>query len=115
MAATALFFGAALGWTFAALAASPGWRNGLQAAAAITLVAVVLGSFLVVALSMDYSTTEPSAWIPTILEAGVLGLIFLGIPMMIATFVVATVWVGAVKLGQRLGLVGLMAPPAPAS
>jgi len=115
MATATLILGVALGWTFAPKAASPGWRNGLQAAKAITLLAVVLGSFLVVTISIEYGTTDPSGWVPTILEAGLLGLVFLGIPMMIVTFVVATAWVGVVKLALRVGLVGMVAPAATAS
>ncbi|MGH2464322.1 MAG: hypothetical protein ACRDGI_02580 [Candidatus Limnocylindrales bacterium] len=102
--AATLILGVALGWIFAPRAANPGWRDGLHAVAAVTLWGVVLGSFLVVALSVDYSNGDGPG---VILVFGVVGLIFLGIPMMLVTFVVATAWVGIVKLGVRLGLVGL--------
>jgi hypothetical protein len=102
MAMAALPLAASLGWLFADRAVRPGWRAGLVAALGVDISALVLGAFLVAALSSFSANSEPGDLLASTIGLGLIGLVFLGIPMLVLAFFVAIVWVGLVRLSARL-------------
>lgn len=101
IAAAALPLAALLGWLFAYQAVRPGWRAGLIAAIRVDLAAVCLGSFAVAAQAGLAGGTDPSTLLGVTIGLGLLGLVFLGVPMLALTFLPAVAWVGTVRLELR--------------
>jgi hypothetical protein len=83
-----------LGWAFAPLAASPGLGNAFLSAASVTILAVPLGALLVGAagsMSLGMGIADAVVF-------ALIGLVILGLPIGMVTFVVASVWVGLLRL-----------------
>jgi hypothetical protein len=95
-----------LGWAFAPLAASPGFGNAFLAAASVTILAVPLGAILVAAAMS--SGLGLGGDIAGSLAIVLIGLLFLGLPLAIWTFVVACIWVGLLRL--VLMMAGIRSP-----
>jgi hypothetical protein len=85
-----------LGWAFAPLAASPGFGNAFLAAASVTILAVPLGALLVGAAMS--SGLGLGGDIAGSFAFALVGLLFLGLPVAPFTFVVASIWVGLLRL-----------------
>jgi hypothetical protein len=90
-----------LAWLFAHRAVRPGWRWWLSAALAFDIAAVFAGSFVVAAGAGVAAGEDLGVVIGGGVALGLLGLVFLGIPMLAFGFVVALVWVGLVRLVVR--------------
>jgi hypothetical protein len=85
-----------LGWAFAPLAASPGIGNAFLSAASVTILAVPLGA-LMVGAAMS-SGLGLGGHIADAVVFALIGLLILGLPVAMWTFVVASIWVGLVRL-----------------
>lgn len=94
--------GAALGWCFAPATARAGLRPGMVVAARFAALAVVIGAFLVGAWATTTATSADANHAFTDSAfLGLVGLIVLGLPMWGLTFLIALVWVGALRLATR--------------
>jgi hypothetical protein len=102
----ALFLGVVLSWLFAERAARPGWRQGVIAAVGLDVAAVVVGSFLVAGQA---AFADTGGGIAAALAVGLLGLVFIGVPMFVLVFVPSMVWVGVVRAAATV--LGLRRPP----
>lgn len=88
-----------LGWLFAHRATQPGLRSALATAAGITVIAVPLGALAIGTLTAVGA--DGLSWGEVVVSGvamGFVGLLFLGLPLAGLTFVVASVWVGVLRL-----------------
>jgi hypothetical protein len=110
LALPTLAVGAVLGWLFAPRAiASVTIRSALLTAGGITLIAVPIGAFMVAATMTvtalstgnGYALT-PQEIIGGTVAIGLVGLVFLGIPLAGITFAIASFWVLLLCFAARM-------------
>ena len=87
-----------LGWAFAPMAASPGLGDAFLSAASITVIAVPLGALMVAAAMGSHSGLGLGEDIAGTLVIAIIGLVILGLPIALVTFVVASIWVGLLRV-----------------
>lgn len=102
LALATLAAGAVLGWIFAIRALRPGWRAAVQVAASVSILAVPAGSYLVALQAAFASGGDLSTALASALIWGTVGLIFLGIPMLLAVLVASLAWVALVRVLAHL-------------
>jgi hypothetical protein len=101
-AAATLLVASLFSWLLAEVAVRPGWRAAMSAVFAFAAGAVVLGSFVVAGLASLAAGGDVGTVIGSTIALGLLGLVFVGIPMLVISVVLATVWVGVVRAVVRL-------------
>lgn len=98
-----LVLGALLGWVFSRGALRPGFRSAISAAAGITVLAVPLGALaLGLLMSVGSDSLTPAEVVAASFGLAFVGLLFFGLPLAGLTFIVANVWVGALRLVVRM-------------
>jgi hypothetical protein len=102
---TVLALGGLLGFAFGPRAAQPGERSALSTSARVTALAVPLGAIFAAALEFG---REPAPswleWTAGIGAIALVGLLLLGLPVAGLVFVVANLWVIALRIVLRLVL-----------
>jgi len=88
-----------LGWVFARRAVQPGVWSAFTAAIGITAVAVPLGAIGIGALmALGADNLTASEAFGGVLFVTIVGLLLFGLPLAGLTFVVASLWVGVLRL-----------------
>jgi hypothetical protein len=87
-----------LGWLFASRAMRPGMRSALSTAAGITAIAVPLGALVIASLmAVGGGSLSPGEVVVAAVALAFVGLLLLGLPLAGLTFVVAGIWVLALR------------------
>lgn len=107
MAISTPLVAACVGWAMAPRTRSPGWRPAVATVLGFGVTAVVLGSFAVLAVSLvTASGTTPSGPIEglaMVIFGGLLGILYLGLPILLAGFVPIAIWLVIMqRLAPRL-------------
>jgi hypothetical protein len=94
-----------LGFAFGPRAVHPGYRSALGTSARVTALAVPLGAIFVAALEFGRQPA-PSwmEWAAGIGAIALVGLLFLGLPLAGLVFLVANLWLIALRVVVRLAL-----------
>ncbi len=103
MGMAVLVLGGILGFALATRAVQPGQRSALAVSAYVTALAVPLGAICVAAFQFG-GRHAPTflEWVAGIGAVAFVGLLFLGLPMAALVFVVANLWVIALRAVVRL-------------
>jgi hypothetical protein len=101
-AAAAVLVASLFSWLLAEAAVRPGWRAAMSAIVAFAAGAVVLGSFVVAGLGSITAGGDLATVIGSTIALGLLGLVFVGVPMLAIGVALAAVWVVVVRAVVRL-------------
>jgi hypothetical protein len=100
--AAALLVASLFSWLLAEMAVRPGWRAAMSAVFAFAAGAVVLGSFVVAGLESFAAGGDVATVVGSTIALGLLGVVFVGVPMLVIGVALAAVWVVIVRAVVRL-------------
>ena len=79
-------------WLLAEHAVLPGWKPAVEAVLAFNLGAIVLGSFVIAGLASVAEGLDIATTVGTTVAFGILGIVFLSIPMFAIGLIPTTIW-----------------------